>query len=188
MPRQPHGDVSSGRQPTSWEPGPPRVWSPAAALLPARPRASRCPQGDGAAVYALAVPSARKPRGAPARPSLARTETVSGERRLFRGGLRGATDAPAFPAAADAEAASPSLPLQLPRPAGLSRWWSWGRILLFYYLTETFVVTRSVASISNTSLPRAATPACFAPSRAPSLADCTLTVALSVAQAVRANS
>lgn len=31
----------------------------------------------------------------------------------------------------------------------LSSWWSWGRMLLFSYVLETFVLPRSVASVSN---------------------------------------
>lgn len=85
--RRPHGDVWSRRRPTGQEPGPPRVWSPGgssgrrpcssprvveragacgvtahAGLLSA---VARPPLPTaGAAVSALAVPSARKPQGA----------------------------------------------------------------------------------------------------------------------------
>jgi len=43
-----------------------------------------------------------------------------------------------------------SFPAAAAARGSVSRWWSWGRILLFDYLMETCILTRSAASVSNT--------------------------------------
>lgn len=98
--RRPHGDMWSRRRPAGREPGPPRLRCPGgsrgvleragACGVTAHPGSSRRPPVPRCRRPALpSLPQLCPPHGSPgappARSSLARTETVSGERRLARG-------------------------------------------------------------------------------------------------------
>lgn len=119
-------------------------WPPA---LPSGP-APADPRGRGC-LYALRVPLRAEP-AAPRRTATCATLPCARDSRpSWRAeGSQRCANTPASAAALGPEAALPSPPAAATHGSS-PRWWSWGRILLLYYLIDTFILTRSAASISN---------------------------------------